>query len=177
MYVEIWKDILGYEFAYQVSNLGNVRSKDRTVLDSRLGFKSLRGKPLRCTQDTQGYTKVTLQDRGRNKVYKVHRLVAEHFLVKVEGKNIINHLDNVRNNNKVENLEWCTAQENTAHMHKQGRNYSASGQENPACKLTDEAVAQILALRGQLSQACIAAQFNVSRTHVGRILRGERRSA
>lgn len=170
---EIWIDVKGYEPFYQVSNLGNVRSFDRTVACSRLGTKNLRSRPLKATVDSVGYCKVTLQDQGRNTVWKVHRLVAEHFIDKVEGKEIINHIDNDRTNNQVSNLEWCTPKENTSHMHKQGRNYSASGEENPACKLTDTQVVEILGLKGSCSQSQIAALFGISRQHVGKIHNGK----
>ena len=92
MYVEDWVDVKGYESFYQVSNMGNVRSKDRTVACRRLGTKNLKSRPLKATVDCVGYCKVTLQDQGRNVVWKVHRLVAEHFIDKVTGKEIINHI-------------------------------------------------------------------------------------
>lgn len=174
--MEIWVDVKGYESFYQVSNMGNVRSKDRTVACSRLGTKNLRGRPLKATVDGVGYCKVTLQDQGRNVVWKVHRLVAEHFIDKVGGKVIINHIDNDRTNNRVGNLEWCTPKENTAHMHSQGRNYSASGEANPACKLTASQVEEIKSLKGKLSQAKIGLMFGVSSSQVGRIHNGTRRN-
>lgn len=171
--IETWIDVKGYESFYQVSNMGNVRSKDRTVACRRLGTKNLKGRTLTCTIDTVGYCKVTLQDQGRNKVWKVHRLVAEHFIDKVEGKEIINHIDNDRANNRVENLEWCTPKENTSHMHSQGRNYSAAGEDNPACKLTDAQVVEIKSLKGVQSQTQIALLYGVSRQHIGKIHNGK----
>lgn len=174
--IESWVDVKGYESFYQVSDMGNVRSKDRTVACSRFGTRSLIGRPLKATVDFAGYCKVTLKDQGRNKVWKIHRLVAEHFINKVEGKEIINHIDNNRTNNRVENLEWCTHKENTAHMHSQGRNYSATGEANPACKLTDTQIDKIHNLKGKLSQPKIAAMFGVSRQHIGRIHNGTRRN-
>jgi hypothetical protein len=174
--MEIWVDVKGYESFYQVSNMGNVRSKDRTVACKRLGTKNLRSRPLKATVDSVGYCKVTLQDQGRNVVWKVHRLVAEHFIDKVEGKGIINHIDNNRANNKVDNIEKCTPKENTSHMHSQGRNYSASGEDNPACKLSDSQIKEIMDLKGKLSQSKIAGMYGVSRQHIGKIHNGARRT-
>jgi DNA-binding CsgD family transcriptional regulator len=174
--IEAWVDVKGYESFYQVSNMGNVRSKDRTVACSRLVTKNLRGRPLKATTDSAGYCKVTLQDQGRNVVWKVHRLVAEHFIDKVEGKEVINHIDNDRTNNNVCNLEWCTPKENTYHMHSQGRNYSASGESNPACKLSEVQIEEIKTLKSQLSQSKIAAMFGISRQHVSKIHLGIRRN-
>lgn len=176
MSVENWIDIKGYEDFYQVSDLGNVRSKDRTVACRRLGTKNLKSRPLKSTVDSVGYCKVTLQDQGRNKVWKVHRLVAEHFIDKIEGKEVINHIDNDRANNRVNNLEWCTPKENTAHMHSQGRNYSALGEANPACKLTDAQIEEICAMKGELSQVKIGALYGVSGSYVGRIHNNQTRS-
>lgn len=173
--MEGWIDIRGYEDFYQVSDLGNVRSKDRTVACRRLGTKNLRSRPLKTTVDSQGYCRVTLQDQGRHKVCKVHRLVAEHFIEEVEGKKIINHIDNDRTNNRASNLEWCTSKENTAHMHSQGRNYSAKGESNPACKLTDLQIEDIFKMKGKLSQSEIASMYGVSRQHIGKIHNGARR--
>lgn len=174
--METWIDVKGYESFYQVSDMGNVRSKDRTVACRRLGTKNLKGRPLKATVDTLGYCKVTLQDQGRNVVWKVHRLVAEHFIDKVEGKEIINHIDNNRTNNQVGNLEWCTPKENTSHMHSQGRNYSASGEANPACKLTDDQVDMILNLRDVYSQTELAEIFGVSRQHINKLHNNTRRN-
>lgn len=173
---ETWIDVKGYESFYQVSDMGNVRSKDRTVACRRLGTKNLKSRPLKATVDAVGYCKVTLQDQGRNVVWKVHRLVAEHFIDKVEGKEIINHIDNNRTNNQVSNLEWCTPKENTSHMHSQGRNYSASGEANPACKLSDIHIEQIMNLKGMLSQSEIARMYGVSRQHISKIHNGARRN-
>lgn len=171
----IWKDVIGFEGFYQVSNTGCVRSVERTVLcsKSRKGFRCLRGKLLKTTIDSLGYCKVTLVDQDRKVVWKVHRLVAGHFLVKPEGKDVINHIDNDRSNNCVTNLEWCTPKENTNHMHVQGRNYAAYGYSNPAAKLTNVDIENIRSLRDVLPRKLIATQFGISPSYVGRILKGE----
>ena len=118
---EIWKEIEGYEGLYEVSNFGNVRSLDRLVeyTGKRSGTLSkMKGKPLKPYGDGRGYLKVKL---GRTRSVSVHRLVAEAFIPKVKGKDIINHIDNNRINNIVSNLEWVTPKENVHHAMKQGR--------------------------------------------------------
>ena len=97
--VEIWRDIIGYENLYQVSNWGRVRS-----------LKS--GKILRPAKNSKGYLRVGLYKDGKRKNYKVHRLVAEAFLKPVAGKDFVNHLNEIKTDNHYLNLEYCTAKEN-----------------------------------------------------------------
>lgn len=108
---EIYKDIVGYEGLYQVSNLGNVRSLPR---------KKCKGCILKPYHPTYGYEHVMLSRDGIQKCYKVHRLVAEMFIEKPDGKSEVNHINAIKTDNRVENLEWCTAFENYAHARDMG---------------------------------------------------------
>lgn len=114
---EIWKDVVGYENLYRVSNRGNVKSLDR-VSKFYTGYGIRKGKDLKLTEDRNGYHRINLYKDGKSKQSFVHRLVAKAFIEKVKGKHHINHLDGNPKNNKVENLEWCTPKENTAHAYK-----------------------------------------------------------
>lgn len=167
---EVWVDIEGYEGYYQVSNKGRVRSLDRVVPCSRTGTRKLRSKLLSLCKDSHGYVVVVLQKNSTKKSFKVHRLVALHFLRKVEGKDVVNHIDCNKSNNSINNLEWCTSQENTAHMHRLGRNYAAFGEKNPAYKLTDDQVKEIRALSKTMKRKDIAKMFNVSTQQIDRIV-------
>ena len=104
---EIWKDIVGYEKFYQVSNLGRVRSFPRngTIKEERVLKPNKVG----------GYLQVTLQKHKNRKYKKVHRLVAETFIPNLENKREVNHIDGNKTNNCVENLEWVTTSENQLH--------------------------------------------------------------
>lgn len=110
---EIWKDIEGFEGYYQVSNFGNVRSLDRYVKNP-YGTLSLRKRKINKQRyDKDGYKQVNLSKDGKNKYYFVHRLVAQAFLPNPNNYPIINHIDEVKDNNCVDNLEWCTVKYNT----------------------------------------------------------------
>ena len=109
---EIWKDVIGYEGLYQVSNTGMVRSCDAYV-QSKYGKRLRRGKNLRPTLNADGYLFLTLSKEGKTSNYRVNRLVAEAFLPNPEGFEVVNHKDKNKTNNLVENLEWCTAEYNT----------------------------------------------------------------
>lgn len=109
---EIWKDIKGYEGFYQVSNMGRVRSLDRIVVTKNsktLNYKSELKKP---SKDKDGYLIVVLYKDKERKTCRVHRLVAEHFIPNPNNYPQVNHKDETRDNNNVDNLEWCTAKYN-----------------------------------------------------------------
>ena len=106
---EVWKDIVGFEGLYKVSNKGNIYSVGRR--DSR-GHRR-RGRMLSPGHNNlNGYPQVGLRKNGVLKIKYIHRLVAETFLPNPEGWPQVNHRDEVRDNNNVENLEWCTSKYN-----------------------------------------------------------------
>lgn len=106
---EVWKDVVGYEGLYQVSNTGKIRGLDR--LSSCNQFVS--GKIKEQRHDKDGYLKVTLCKDGNKKCHSVHRLVATAFIPNPNDFPVINHKDENKQNNYVENLEWCTVKYNT----------------------------------------------------------------
>ena len=98
---EIWKDIKGYEGLYQVSNLGRVKS-----------FQNHRVFIRKQSHNKKGYLVLVLSKNNKNIQCRVHRLVAEAFLPNPNNYPCINHKDESRTNNTVDNLEWCTVQYN-----------------------------------------------------------------
>lgn len=114
--MEEWKDIKGFEDLYQISNYGNVRSKDRRVINHRCGStRVIKGINLTPWDNGNGYLVVSLNDKRKRKNFYVHRLVAEYFIENPLEKKYVNHIDYDRHNNNAENLEWCTQLENVKH--------------------------------------------------------------
>ena len=96
---ELWRDIVGYENLYQVSNLGNVKN-------------CLSGRILKLSNDNDGYKQIQLCKNGVRKTYKVHRLVGQACIENPQNLPCINHKDENKANNRVSNLEFCTQKYN-----------------------------------------------------------------
>lgn len=109
---EEWKDILGFEESYQISNIGNVRSKDRMVTYSNGRIAFCPGKMIKTSVATNGYVIVCLSKNGKQSKKLVHRLVANAFIDNPNLLPEINHIDENKRNNRAENLEWCTVKYN-----------------------------------------------------------------
>ena len=108
---EVWKDVVGYEGIYKVSNKGNVRS---VVRKDSIGRKC-GGRKRKHSCDKWGYLKVNLYKNGKVKTRFIHRLVAEVFLPNPNNFPQVNHIDEIKDNNDVKNLEWCTSKHNANH--------------------------------------------------------------
>lgn len=110
---EIWKDIIGYEGLYQISNLGNVKSLERLVKDSNKDrYQLLKEKTLKPFDNGKGYLIVSLTKDNKRKNHYVHRLVGQCFLDNYDSKLTINHIDFNTKNNSTINLQCCTQKEN-----------------------------------------------------------------
>ena len=109
---EIWKDVQGFEGRYQVSNMGRVRSIDRLIETEHPYIR--KGEMLKPSMNKgRGYLRVSLSDGHRNYThYEVHRLVALHFVPGYKEGLVVNHKNEIKTDNRAENLEWCTYQYN-----------------------------------------------------------------
>ena len=151
---EIWKDIENYIGLYQISNFGRVKSKKKII-----------SKHI----TSSGYYRITLYNYGNKKHLKIHRLVAQAFILNPENKPQINHIDGDKLNNHVSNLEWCTAKENINHSFKIGL-INQCGENNNANKLTNKEILEIRDLSGILTQTKIAEKYNITQAQVSHII-------
>lgn len=132
---EEWRDVVGYEGLYQVSNLGRVKSLDRVVNGKSHSQVIKRGKLLKIQYNIDGYCIVCLSKRSVYKHYKVHRLVAQAFIPNLDNLPCVNHKDEDKTNNRVDNLEWCTVLYNNGYGTKPSRISIAAKGRKPNEKL------------------------------------------
>jgi hypothetical protein len=108
---EIWKDVLGYEGIYQISSLGRVKSLSRKRSDGGTS-KEIFLKPF---TEKKGYFRHTLFKNSKGLKFLAHRLVANAFIENPFNKISINHIDSIKTNNSIQNLEWVSIMENNCH--------------------------------------------------------------
>ncbi len=113
---EIWKNVNGIATRYAVSNFGRIKSFDFT---DRLG-RTRKGRMLKLHMDKRGYPRVSLSNGYKNEHWRIHRLVAIHFIPNPNNLPQVNHKDANKQNNTIENLEWATNKDNSIHGHKLG---------------------------------------------------------
>ena len=110
---EEWRDVVGYEGLYQVSDQGRVKSLERTFIDKIGRERYVKERILKPGTDRGGYLRVGLCDGEKRKTFKVHRLVCQAFHENPEGKPQVNHVNEDKADNRACNLEWATARENS----------------------------------------------------------------
>lgn len=120
--MEIWKDINGFEDFYEVSNCGQIRSKDR-IRKIPFGRECVvRGKILKQQPNSNGYLRVSLSNgKGKKEKVFVHRVVAQAFVANPQNLPVVNHLDFDYTNNNADNLEWTTLKGNVQYSLVRGR--------------------------------------------------------
>lgn len=126
----MWKEIKPFDGLYAVSNTGLIKNNKT-------------GKVLKQTINKTGYYCVAVKPcgrQGKGKCFRVHREVALAFLDKLDGKEFINHKDGNKLNNHIENLEWCTRQENIDHAYSNGLMHPAKGEKIASSRLTEQLV-------------------------------------
>ena len=161
---EVWKDVKDFEGLYQVSNLGNVkRLISKGALCERFIGRSI---------DRYGYVKRVLCKQGKNYNITEHRLVAYAFIENLENKATINHINGIKTDNRVENLEWNTNLENKQHAVKSGLT-NLKGINHPKSKLTEEQVLEIREFGFSQTRMSLSKKYGVARITISRIIKKE----
>ena len=133
---EVWRAIPGFP-DYEVSNIGNVRSVDRSFVNSIGRHCVLKGKPI-IPRLEKGYHRVGVRGEDRKKVMmSVHRAVALAFLPNPYSYATVNHINGIKNDNRVENLEWCSVKENIAHAYRNNLNGYADKSNEKISKINE----------------------------------------
>lgn len=169
--MEIWKPIIGYEGLYEVSNFGRIKSLPRVWICGNK--KSKRSKPetiSRIHHNKQKYLQVWLSKEGIAKIYRVHRLVAQAFIPNTENKETVNHINGIKDDNRIENLEWNTLRENQDHATINNLRVFVNGENHGASVLTEKNVLEIRAMSNFYTKMDIARKFNVSHKTIRSIL-------
>ncbi len=157
--MEDWKDVNGYEGLYQVSSLGNVKSMTRRVA-FRNGDRLVKERMLRSGL-VSGYRNITLAKDGKTETITVHRLMMLSFFPRPKADLQVNHINGVKDDNRLENLEWVTPARNTNHSIEIGLRDNR-GEANVKAKLQQEDVLEIRRLiAGGTPLKLIASKYEV----------------
>ena len=170
--MEIWKDIEGYEGLYQVSNKGRVKSLNY----GRTGKEKI----LRPGKNNDGYLIVILYKNGKKKNFRIHRLVAKAFLTNPNNLLEVNHRDENKENNHVENLEWCDRKYNINYGSRTERSSeSRKGKKHKKHKLKKQILCVETGEIFDTSQDVINIMFNGKgySSHIRANICGQRKSA
>jgi len=170
---EIWKEIEGYNGVYFVSNTGKVKSVDH-YCEGRIGNGKQTGRVLKLSKCHKGYLRVSLSLNKKRFSTGAHRLVAIAFIPNPKNKPQVNHINGIKTDNRVENLEWCTNKENQIHAVKNNLNNPNFGENNHNSKLTNKQVLNIRNLHKiGFTGKDLAKDHNISEAAMSKILRNE----
>lgn len=169
--MEIWKDVVGYETLYQVSNLGRVKSLDMKLPYKRHGiatFRIRKGKILTPAIMKNGYLRVEMSKNGIHRLNLVHRLVAQAFIPNTNNHKEVNHINCNKSDNRIENLEWVSPLQNKIHAF-----------ENKLYKI-EKPILQIkngIVIKEWKSAMQVYKELGYSAQNIGKVALGKRKNA
>jgi hypothetical protein len=167
--MEVWKEISGSDGNYLVSNLGRVKSNSRTVR-TYYGNRITNERIRKPQNHNNGYLFVALPKPIGQKL--IHRLVANEFLTNEHKKEFVNHINGIKTDNRVDNLEWVTRIENEKHAFDTGLKKSY-GEYSNSSKLKNWQVFYIKNCGKSIDSKILAQKFKVNRATIQRILNGK----
>ncbi len=166
---EVWKDIKNFEELYQVSNLGRVKSCNR-FKNNNGGLVKISEKIMKPHLNTSGYYQAILSKNNKKYMPLLHRLMAEAFLDNPNNYPQINHINGIKTDNRLENLEWCSASENQKHAYKTGLSETRFNENARHAKLTNAQVLEIRQLKDRMTLKEIGEKYGVTLHAIHRIL-------
>lgn len=165
----MWRDVTGYEGLYQVNERGEVKSLERTK-SNNLGQQRVSERILAQVPDKDGYLRVCLSKDGKHTPALVSRLVAREFIPNPDNLPVINHKDENKQNNNVDNLEWCTVRYNTCYG--TGLKRAAMKQGRPVVQMKDNDV-----ISEYYSTHNAASQTGIPQSNIYKACEGARKTA
>ena len=173
---EIWKDVLGYEGYYMVSNLGNVKSLERFRLGNKKSLTKVNERLLKYKIDKYGYKVYSLTKFAKTNMFTCHRLVAKSFIENPFNYDQVNHINGIKLDNRVYNLEWCNNSHNMKEAYKLGLIKPKKSKDNilskKVAKIKD---GEVICIYNSVADA--SKQNNVGKTAISNCLKGRSKSS
>lgn len=177
---EVWKDIEQFDNQYQISNIGRIRSKHKLITKSNGSTYTRRAKILKPSISKDGYVKGAISLMNKMFPYTIHRLVAIAFIPNPSNKSEVNHINGVKTDNQVCNLEWCTRSENCKHAIDTGLWEVKVGDKNGMSKLTKEQVIHARKLKAEKGRFWgrneLAKEWGISPKHLQKVVNNPKTS-
>lgn len=172
---EIWKDIPGYEGLYQASSLGNIKSLARIEKRKDGTRNPIRERILKPSINPSGYYFLNVSKNGVRKNSRVHRLVGKAFLPPDTGLEI-NHINGIKTDNRIENLEWVTHSENGKHAYRIGIHAKIIGEAHPSSKITNAQAEEIRAkyIPFKYTMKMLSREYGIDDSIISGIITGKR---
>ena len=173
---EIWRDIPNYEGLYQASTMGRIKRLESKVWN-RFDYITKKEHILKPRYTRKGYIEYALYKNGERKDFKGHWLILSTYIENKDNKPQINHINGKKDDNRLENLEYCTNAENQKHAYNIGLKTGLLGTKNPKSKRINQ-----YSLTGEFIKQWDCANdakrfFNIMNAHIGECCKRTRKSA
>ncbi|MEG0848507.1 MAG: HNH endonuclease [Myroides sp.] len=175
--IEIWKEVEEFNNKYEISNLGNLRSKTRRINSSiqPCGYRISPSREIKSQDNGNSYKQFYVSVDAKRVMKYSHRLVAKYFIPNPNNLPEVNHIDGDKGNNSVSNLEWVTLQQNRDHASENG--LMQRGEKHKLSKLSETqiiAIRRLFRINPQFNKLKTAKKLGVRDTTIHKIIKNQR---